>query len=179
MKVELNTSMCPIVIPDTYGTEFCYEVADDMVDDFKKLMIDTAEEYIKEALYDTVFEDSPIEMGAFNSPREYNFTTDWIDFTIDLSDDVVNEMKFVDNEFFEYAKKYGSRDGFISFYPIEPISYIHAMNGKGRTDLAVSMYIMWKVEQNMNIEDYQYQYIEDVREYAWSNGYMEDEYEDD
>ena len=39
MKLELNTDLCPIVVPDTYGAEFHYMVKDNMWEDFKKLMV--------------------------------------------------------------------------------------------------------------------------------------------
>ena len=29
MKVELNTDLIECIVPDTYGTNFCYEIKDD------------------------------------------------------------------------------------------------------------------------------------------------------
>lgn len=65
MLVMLNTDVCPIVIPDTYGTEFCYYVREDMWEDFKQLMIDKAESAIKYALDDLGIPYKEFSYGRF------------------------------------------------------------------------------------------------------------------
>lgn len=178
MKLEFNTELLPIVIPDTYGTEFCYEVADDMWEKFKKLMIAKAWAYIKDALDETDFRDAQVIMTEFVSPREYNFRTDSIDFYLEFDDGLIEVMKSkVNDDFFKYIKKFGSYDGFISFYPTEKDKFYEALEGK-REDklvLAISMYILWQVEKEVDLDKYEEDYIDDVRDYANANGYMIDE----
>jgi len=59
--------------------------------------------------------------GGFHSPREYNFSTDELDFKLELDiDELVKTLKtYKDNaEFRQYLiDHYRSRDGFISFTP--------------------------------------------------------------
>ena len=170
MIYELSTDICPIIIPDTYGTGFCYEVADDMWDDFKWLMIDKAEEFIKDVLKEINLE-AKVTMGNFHSPREYNFYTNWIDFNIE----VPNTFKMeVDNDFFEYAKKYDSHPGFVSFYPVTPEKYKESK----REDLKMSMYILWQFEKENDLQKYHEDYLEAVQDYAQGNGYFIDDEED-
>lgn len=40
MKVVLNTHICDVVCPDTYGTNFCMYIADEYWDDFKQVLVD-------------------------------------------------------------------------------------------------------------------------------------------
>lgn len=181
MLVMLNTDVCPIVIPDTYGTEFCHYVREDMWEDFKQLMIDKAESAIKYALDDLGIYYKELVMGGFHSPREYNFSTDWINFGIDIEDDYITIIKrnVMNDEtnFFRFAKeKFGSYDGFISFYPTEKNEFY----GSNKTEYILSMWIMYRMNEENDIEDYQRAYLDDVEEYASGNGYMEteDDYED-
>lgn len=180
MIVSLSTDICPIVIPDTYGTEFCYMVEGDMWDDFKKLMVDKAKDAIVYVLDDLDIPYTKIIMGGFHSPREYNFTTDWIEFELEMPDDYVETIKanVRNNEesFFRFAKeRFGSYDGFISFYPYEKEKFYESED----TSFVVSMWIMYRMNEENNIEDYQREYLYDVEEYASGNGYMEmeDDYE--
>lgn len=184
MRLEMSTEMLPIVIPDTYGSEFCYEIDDDMWDDFKKLMKDKAWAYIMNALNETDFKNSYVLIKEFVSPREYNFRTDRIDFDLDFDDELIEVVKRkVNDNFFEYIKRFGSYSGFISFYPTEKNKFYEALEGK-RSDklaLAISMYIIWQLkEEGLDIEEYQRDYIDDVRDYASGNGYFIEEcYEED
>lgn len=178
MKLEMSTEMLPIIVPDTYGTEFCYEVADDMWDDFKQLMIDKAWAYITNALNETDFKCSFVEMGKFVSPREYNFRTDRIDFDLEFYDGLIEVMMSkVNDDFFKYIKKFDSYDGFISFYPTEKDKFYEALEGKreDKLALAISMYILWQLEKEVDLNKYEEDYIDDVRDYANANGYMIDD----
>lgn len=167
MTYRLSTDICPLVIPDTYGTNFCYYVADEMWDSFKQLLIDKAEEFIKVALKEINL-DAKVTMGEFGSPREYNFSTDWIDFDIELPDNFAIE---VNDDFFEYAKKFGSHPGFVSFYP----TTLKEFKESKRMDLKLSMYILWLFEKENNLEQYHKDYLDEVEDYAQGNGYFEDE----
>lgn len=180
MIVSLSTDICPIVIPDTYGaTDWCWEVSEEMWEDFKKLLVDKAKDAIVYALDDLGIPYTAIIMGGFHSPRQYNFSTDWIEFELEMPDDYVATIKAnVRNDedgFFRFAKKkFGSYDGFISFYPYEMKDFYESED----TDYIVSMWIMYRMNEENDIEAYQQAYIDDVNEYAWGNGYMEDDYED-
>lgn len=177
MKVELNTDICPIVIPDTYGaTDWCWDVSEEMWEDFKKLLVDKAKDAIVYALDDLGIPYTEIIMGGFHSPKQYNFSTDWIEFELEMPDDYVATIKAnVRNDedgFFRFAKKnFGSYDGFISFYHYEKEDFYESED----VDYIVSMWIMYRMNEENDIEAYQREYIDDVNEYAWANGYMETE----
>lgn len=177
MLVSLNTNICPIVIPDTYGaTDWTWEVSEEMWEDFKKLLVDKAKGAITYALDDLGIPYTKIIMGGFHSPKQYNFSTDWIEFELEMPDDYVATIKAnVRNDedgFFRFAKKnFGSYDGFISFYPYEKEDFYESEDA----DYIVSMWIMYRMNEENDIEAYQREYIDDVNEYAWANGYMETE----
>ena len=71
-------------------------------------------------------------------------------------------------------KHFGSHDGFISFYPYETKDFYKSEDA----DYIVSMWIMYRMSQENDIEAYQRAYLEDVEEYASGNGYFEDEEDD-
>ena len=50
MKVLLDTDLVPIIVPNTYGSEFQYYVINGEWDRLKKVMIDKAKEYITATL---------------------------------------------------------------------------------------------------------------------------------
>lgn len=180
MLVSLSTDICPIVIPDTYGaTDWTWEVSEEMWEPFKQLLVDKAKGAITYALDDLGIPYTEIIMGGFHSPREYNFGTDWIEFELEMPDDYVEIIKAnVRNDedgFFRFAKEqFGSYDGFISFYPYEKEEFYESED----TSFVVSMWIMYRMNEENDIEAYQREYIDDVDEYARGNGYMED-YEDE
>ena len=183
MKVELNTDICPLVVPDTYGNGFQYEIADDCWDEFKEMMCDIAEDYIKDALRDTKsFKSCTVKVSKeLGSPQFYNYGTDWIDFDINISDDIVESLKEkVDNKFLQYIKKFGSRSGFISFYPTteKEIEKAFATPGSRDFSLLIAEFILYEFESDNNLDAYQHDYIMDVWDKASQNGYEED-YEDE
>ncbi len=182
MRLEMSTEMLPIVIPDTYGNDFQYEVDDNMWSEFKELMKNKAWAYIMGALNETDFKDSYIDMGEFVSPREYNFRTDRIDFELDFDDRLIDVVQSkVNDDFFKYIKKFDSYDGFISFYPVEKSKFYEALRGEreDKLALAISMYILWQFEKENDLDKYQRDYIEDVWDYANANGYVLYDVEED
>ena len=179
MIVGLNTDICPIIIPDTYGTDFCHYVSEDMWDDFKKLMVDKAEEAIKYALDDLGIPYTKLIMGTLKHPRQYNYGTDWIEFELEMPDDYVETIKAnVANDetnFFRFAKKkFGSCPGFYSFFPYTKEKWEECED----TEYIISMWIMYRMNEENDIKAYQNAYLEDVEEYANANGYFEDEEDD-
>lgn len=54
MKVKLSTDLCPIIIPDTYGSNLQNELNNEesSFERLKEIMITKAKEYIKDYLTD-------------------------------------------------------------------------------------------------------------------------------
>lgn len=180
MKIELTTSVLPIVIPDTYGTGFCYEIQEEYWSEFKQKMVELAVEYIKTALEETIFKDAVLTPQGITSPEYYNFTTDRADFFMEFDDNLIDrikdEIKADEVEFFRWTKeKYHSYDGFVSFMPYEFTKWWKAIdepaNAKYTYDKerAISMYIMYKLKDE-NFDQRQKDYIDDLWEYASQNG---------
>ena len=180
MKLELNTDLCPIVVPDTYGTEFCNMVEDNMWEDFKKLMVDKAEEAITYALDDLGIPYRELKMGKFGSPRFYNYGTDWIDFELEIDDAYIDTIKGNvrrdEYGFFRFARSFfGSYDGFISFYPYEKDDFYDS----DKAEYIFSMWVMYRQYRENDIKAFQNEYLNDVEEYAGENGYFIDEEDED
>lgn len=185
MKLKFNTNIIEAIVPDTYGSDFQYEVSDEMWEDFKQLMIDKAEEVLKEILAETDFKDATLTMGEFKSPDYYNYRTDWIEFDLEFEDSLLERIKSdADNKFFEWAKdRYHSYDGFISFMPYEREEFFTAIDFPPESylykkELAIAMWINYQIWQNFDTEELERDYLYHVWEYARDNGYMIEEEED-
>ena len=176
MKIELTTNLCPIIIPDTYGTRFQYEPIDDWIR-FKNLMVNKAEEYIRETLDEIDIPYENLKMGKFNSPTQYNYGTDWIDFELEIPDDYIEDIRenvreYEAKEFFEFAEnKFGSYDGFYSFYPYTSKEFYSC---KGKDEYILAMWIIWLIKDNddMDLQEIHHDYLDEVWEYANANGYV-------
>lgn len=130
---NLNTSMVRGIFNGTYESMWeVSEIDDDgnelEVDyDFNEFMKAIAEVYKFEAPdiilseWELPFVKSIEFTGGFYSPREYNFSTDSLDFKIELDKKgFMAELKKLENDskFKEFLiDNYRSRDGFISFTP--------------------------------------------------------------
>lgn len=172
MKLELNTEICPIIIPDTYNYGWQHEEIVDW-DWFKELMIDKAKNSIEEVFNDLGIPYKDLEMGKFGSPREYNFYTDWIEFSLEVEDNYIETIKRnVQNDeenFFRYVtEKFGSHDGFISFYPYTKEKFY---TGE-KNDYIFSMWVMYRMNEEYDVNKYHKDYMEEVWEYATGNGYV-------
>ncbi len=131
MTIKLNTNLVPL-FSGTYDTFWevreCADNGDELEVDYKHedLMQSIAEAYQANAAYILSELGCPfIEKlsfdGTFESPSEYNFRTDVLDFTIEV-DEVELLQKLVDlkdnADFAEFLKQhYTSYDGFMSFTP--------------------------------------------------------------
>ena len=183
MRIELNTDICPIVVPDTYGSGLCYEVADDCWDDFKRDLAELTGQYIKDAIKDTSdFKGCAVTVDKnLKSPQFYNYGTDWVDFYIEISDDLVEQLKGkVNNDFLGYIRKFGSRSGFVSFYPTDEKEVEKAFESNPDSDkfaLLIAEFIMWEVEKETNLDKYQDDFMMDAFEIIGQNGY--EDYDDD
>lgn len=176
VRIHLNTDICPIIIPDTYGTEFQYEVDEDMWDEFKQLMMDKAYDYIKEALDDIGIPYSNLTVDKFESPQFYNYSTDWIDFSFDVPSNIVEIMESeIDDTFFDYTEnKFGSHPGFISSMPYTKAEFIESDD----LDRKVAMYVMYKFSQAFDPDIYEREYLYSVYDDASENGYLIDDYDE-
>ena len=189
MRVELNTNVVDSIVPDTYGTEFCYEIREDCWEDFKQMMIDKAEEYLKEFLSETDFANAKLTMKDFYSPREYNFRTDDIGFELEFDDSMVDKIaQFADEDvngdrkFVDWlAKRYRSYDGFICTMPDGYGKFMDCLNGKDSNYYqwrAFAAYISYQIQLAFDLEEAQRAYIGDCWEYASQNGWNYDEEEE-
>ena len=191
MRVELNTNVVDSIVPDTYGTEFCYEIREDCWEDFKKAMIQIAEDYLKELLSETDFKDAKLEMLKFESPQYYNFETDSISFALEFDDSMIEKIaRFAnkdvngDRKFVDWlAKKYRSYDGFICTMPDNYEEFMDCLNGN-RSNVsqwrAFAAYISYQIDTNIgDLKDFQDDYLWECREYAWQNGMEIDEEEEE
>ena len=99
---------------------------------------------------------------ATYSPREYNFSTDGMDYFVKVErpemDRLARELRG-NEEFLRWIKDtYGHRSGFISFMPFDKNDFFEALAGKD-AERALSMYLMWllKTEHGHDCWDNPYQ----------------------
>lgn len=170
IRFEMSTNVCNLITPDTYGTEFCAEIREERWEDFKLLMAEFGKTYLIGAIRE-VFPDAEVSNVTFHSPRFYNYTTDWLEFDLELEEnDIESIPKEVNDDFFKFAKKsFGSHPGFVSMCPTEKEKFFEAMEGKGgyyARERAISMYIVWKFSLNNDLDDYNRDYLDEVWEYV-------------
>ena len=170
MRVNLNTDICPIISPDTYGYEFQYTIDDYYWEDFKRDLVRVAEEYIKDALDELDIPYSNLKVSELQSPKYYNYSSDWVDFSFDVPDDYVDEIKddYVDSDFFSFIEKqFGSHSGFISAMPYTEDRFMESDDA----DQIVTMWIYYLASRHMDLDKYQEDFIDDVFEIVAQNGY--------
>ena len=182
MKVELNTLMCSIITPDTYGTEFQYNISDEHWDDFKTMLCEIGAKYIKKAIRETKdFAKCPVTVSRnLVSPRQYNYVTDRIDFNVYVDDDLIETLKNnrLSEQFLKYTKKFGSHSGFISSYPTTEKEVKDAFKDtkSNKFALLIAEFIMYEVEYVMDLDNYQRDFLDEVWDEVSANGYEDGEY---
>jgi hypothetical protein len=183
MKVELNTLVCPIITPDTYGTEFQYNISDACWDDFKTMLCNIGAKYIKKAVRETKdFAKCPVTVSRnLVSPSQYNYVTDSIDFNVYVEDELIETLKNdrVSEQFLKYIKKFGSHSGFISSYPTTEKEVEDAFEDtkSNKFRLLIAEFIMYEVEYVEDLDNYQRDFLDEVWDEAVENGFEEDEEE--
>lgn len=179
MNIKLNTGMVRF-FSGTYGTDWEVSETDDegnelvvdytMADLMKSIQSvyqDRAESIVKDWNIDWI---KKIKLTGTYSPREYNFKTDELDFTLTIDKrgfmEAVRELEH--NE--EFAKflhdNYASRDGFISFTPDNYKEMWEEITTNGdHSDQAIASVInFFTKDKNEDIEIWAYE--------EWScNGY--------
>ena len=156
MKLELNTNLVPI-FNGTYGGIFdfmewidheyeLFEDEPDYQDIIKRIDNIKHEDYIR-AIFDCYNDNIDyinselqfikiIKFTGTSSPREYNFSTDTLDFIANV--DVKGMLKYLkDNQNNEKLKdylydKFTSHDGFVSFTPNNIEDITHEIKTKGK-----------------------------------------------
>lgn len=152
MKIGLNTGLIPL-FSGTYNTIWdVTEYSDDGEEldiqyEFKDLMQSIADTYkdhaeeIKEAL-GVPYINNIVFSGDYYSPREYNFSTDTLDFTLDVNEvlmlqtakDLVEDTAF--NKWLH--DNFASYDGFISYTPDNATDLYSELISKNRYAQAVA-----------------------------------------
>ena len=131
----------------------------DGTDEFYKQVLDVVPKYIQQSFdeYELPIKIIPGTCKWYH-PREYNFATDAIDFSIEIDTDWV-AAKFAelssDPDFISFIKKrYSSYSGFISFMP-NSVEDFEALGNPDSDDYwkMVSAIVSYYVEQNPDIAD--------------------------
>ena len=187
----MNTDILPLIEIGLYGTNLgdrYYNVDSEYNEDFKNAIVEYGKDKIEEILNN---EDSikkeighcEIENASFRSPQWYNYENDSLDFDLIIDNVVPKQILFnVENiykdMFFDWIERsYCSYSGFISFFPYEKEKYIESIKGKD-LERAVAMYIMFLIHiGKIDLEDYQYDFEDDIQEEVNKNGwqYMEED----
>ena len=192
MKIELTTDVCRLFRPDTYGSELCYEVEEEYWDDVKQLAKDLAEDYLREAMQETELFDgyhARVTVTKFGSPKWYNYQTDWIEFDLELINNIrahVIEKYFDDDNFFKYIEEeFGSYSGFASWMPIERKEFFKQLSEPENTNYhferAIAMVLHYEIMISLgkDMDEWERDYMMDWREQISQNGYDIDEEDDE
>lgn len=197
MILEMTTNWLPIIQPGLYGTELgdLYDgINEEYTRDFKRHLCFEVESIINEIFSEDWFVNRfgnvTVSNCKLKSPSWYNFANDWIEFDLEIKrenliKDYYECFEAWDREdFFKWAKaNFGSRSGFISFFPYEPEKFEEAMYTiKGNYDYerAIAMLITYAIEKSKcALDKYQNKLAENMAEYCNMNGLFDYEYDDD
>lgn len=202
MKLEMTTNWLPILQPGLYGTNLGYtfeQVQDEYLDYFKtKLCFEfqsIANEIFSEDWFVELFGNITVSNCVLKSPQYYNYENDSIEFDMEIEDiEKVTDVFFYTFEayaierFFKWTKaNYGSRSGFISFFPYGEDAFNKAIlsteiNKEGKYDInrAIAMLIMFSLEEsNCALDSYQRDFEDNMAEYCLGNGLCYDEEDED
>lgn len=201
MKLEMTTNWLPLVQPGLYGTwlgDMYNNIHEDYTTDFKNQLCFEAQSIMNEIFsrdsFVERFGNYTVSNVKLVSPRFYNYENDSIEFDLEIEKPELIEKLWSEFEpwdyeaFFEFAKKnYGSRSGFISFFPYESNAFEMALlytepNKNGRYDYnrAVTMLLMFDFEQSKcDLDSYQKDLEANMEEYCSANGLYDYEEEDE
>ena len=190
MILKMNTDILPLVNPGLYGTilgSFYEDVPIEDSNDFKELLCEKGMETMNELLKDeeaiiNVFGQMKVSNVTLYSPMFYNFKNDEFDFDLEVPDDITQRiLNDIEEPYYDYiVKRFGSRDGFVSFMPYEKESYIKAIQGKD-LERSVAMYIIYLTEHGdmtYPLETYQREFEDEMNDICLVNGWYEyDDYD--
>ena len=166
MKYTLNTNLIPL-FNGTYNTQ--WEVSEtndegeelDVDYDFGELMKSIAHAYQKNETYilselNCPFIRSIHFTGGTYSPREYNFSTDTLDFTVNIDERLLRvslEALRGNKDFGTWLREnFTSRDGFISFTPNSYGELFEAITKHGdEHDQALGAFITYLNKEELDL----------------------------
>lgn len=198
MKLEMTTNWLPMIQPGIYGTvlgDIFHDVTDEYTKDFKTQLcfeaMSTMNEIFSEDWFVEKFGNVTVSNVTFHSPAWYNYENDSMEFDMEIE----HPEKFIEeyyerfeawdiSEFFKWTDdNYGSRSGFISFFPYKSYDFDSAIHssvvnkeGKYNFNRAIAMLIMFALEKsNCALDSYQTELEEAMDEYCYANGLYEDD----
>ena len=188
MKLEMSTNFLRMIEPGLYGTilgEQFEECNEEYTNDFKEAVVNWGIEKINDIFGEVRMHEwfgfCRAENGKLNSPRFYNYENDSIEFDLIVPDETIEKMRRVkcSHIFFEWAKEnYGSRSGFISFFPYTKEKFDYAINSSGlELSRAVALMLMYSFEKLYDDEErleFQRDFEDDVIEEGNKNGWYVD-----
>jgi hypothetical protein len=193
MILKMNTNILPLLNPGLYGTilgSYYEDVPTEDSNVFKIFLCEKGKEIMNELLQDEeiiveTIGEMEVDNVTFYSPQFYNYGNDEFDFDLKVPDNIsrkiLDELNNGMDDFFEYIKRFGSRDGFISYMPYTREKYIEAIQGKD-LERSVAMFIMYLVECGAmcySLETYQIDLEDEMNDICYENGWYEyDDYED-
>ena len=171
--IEMSSDWLLLIQPGLYGTEigdcFC-EIDKRYNDEFKDLV---KEKYLKELneFFKENEENITCHSAEFKSPKFYNYRNDWVEFSIDIPELIIEEINKMPDEAFDFFDDYyGSHAGFASFMPYKEEKFYEAIhNPKVKYDFerAIGMYLTWKYRYDM--EQIQENFENSIIEYVHCN----------
>lgn len=184
MKIEMNTNWLHIIEPGLYGTvlgDYYDDIWDDERGDFISTICMYAKDKMNEVLNDIHEGWFKVTNVTFHSPQFYNYENDWMEFDMEIPDNMMEivtaEYEENKSSFLRFAElNYGSRDGFISFFPFREESFTLAMlkgpDEKYDFNRAIGMFLMWKLrDEDLNVV--QRDFEDDVIEEGNCNGWFD------
>ena len=133
VSYEVNTDVFPIVNVDGYHTGLDDSIYNTISKEYAELNgtdseVDVDWDAVKQLTEDiasSIIVDTLLKVLSYASisgvsvhyPKAYNYSGDWMYFTVTCKRDEYEELKskaLADNRFVEFLKKYRSRSGFIS-----------------------------------------------------------------
>lgn len=183
MKLKMNTNILPLIDPGLYGTilgSHFENVPECDLKDFEELLCEKGKEIMNEILQDELldFGEMKIDNVTFHHPRFYNYENDWFEFEIEFSNDIIQKIiNELDDDFYRYIRKrFGTRDGFISFMPYTKEKYLEAIHGKDLTR-SIAMYMTYIIEcKCYDMEIYQRDFEDEMFEVSAINVWDGDDY---
>ena len=194
MNIEMNTNWLHIIEPCTYwGGLSLIDIHPDHFDDMKKSICKFGERTINEILesIEGKIGECSVSNVTFHSPREYNYSGDWLEFEMEVPEDIREIMVRIyepldKDEFYTWTvKHFGSRSGFYSFFPysqerFEDVLYRNAISRDYDFNRALAMFLYYMLERDdCNFPYFQHSFENDVFEDVAYNGWELDEEDED
>ena len=165
MQVKTSTDLIPVIDVNSYGN-YVYDDFWFNRESVKESILEVAPEIVEERIKECV-PGATISDFSVYMPREYNFYGDQLDFTLDIPDDVYQQMyddALTDPDFAEWLKRYSSYSGFISFQADNIEDF------QTQEDLyKVSQLVSYACREYIEDDDIDYDYDEALSEWAYNN----------